>query len=306
MPPIRARAQRLAQLVSAEAGLACKVGEGVDSDGDPWYLLQPVGVIEEHAFAVRTTIRWRRIIVSFEPGRFAGDLLSAMGDADATGRSAFREILRECSRRGASIEFRVNDKPCDAGREGTWRDRWTRLSLSLNCRFGPDDNEGEPWFDDALEWSRLFVVAIVALLPVRPAEADEPSSVLGFAEGAASIHRVTRYERDQRNRAAAIAIWGSNCQACELDFATRYGEAAEGLIEVHHTTPVSAMAPGTVVSPAKDLVPLCPNCHSVAHRRDPPYTVQEIRSMLRPDARNTALHGRSQLNQRPVPSSSKA
>jgi hypothetical protein len=32
----------------------------------------------------------------------------------------------------------------------------------------------------------------------------------------------------------------------------------------------------------EDLVPLCPNCHAVAHRRNPPFSVDEIRDLLQP------------------------
>jgi 5-methylcytosine-specific restriction protein A len=54
-----------------------------------------------------------------------------------------------------------------------------------------------------------------------------------------------------------------------------------GFIEVHHTELVARLAPGTILDPAIDLVPLCSNCHSVAHKRkDTPYTVDEIKAMI--------------------------
>ena len=272
--------QQLAQFVSSETGLACEVEEGVNAQGDSWMLLRPAGVPADHAFAVRTTTRWRRIVVAFEPGKFAGDLLAAMGNADNTGRASFRSVLAECTSRGADIDFRVNDQPCDLQREETWPARWSRMSLVLQSRIDPDVRNGEEPFDDTFNWSRLFVAAVLALLPVQPREAEEPSPVVGYAEGGATTSLSTRYERDRRNRAAAIAIWGCKCRACGLDFGDRYGSAARGFIEVHHTVPVSVLKPGTVVDPARDLVPLCPNCHAVVHRREPPFTVDEIRAML--------------------------
>lgn len=271
--------QQLADFVSLETGLACEVDDGVSSDGDPWYLLRPAGVPADHAFAIRVTRRWRRIVVEFEPGTFAGDLLAAMGDADGTGRAAFRSVLAECSSRGADVRFRVNDVPCDPHSEETWPSHWSRVSLALQCRIDPEVRDGEQPLGGTLKWSRLFVAAVVALLPVQ-ADAEGPTPAVGFVEGGATTVQTTRYERDRRNRAAAIATWGCKCQACGLDLSHRYGDAAKGFIEVHHTTPVSVLEPGTVVDPARDLVPLCPNCHAVAHRREPPFTIQEIRSML--------------------------
>ena len=272
--------QQLADFVSSETGLACEVEDGVNSQGDPWYLVRPASVTVNHAFAVRATVRWRRIVVAFEPGKFAGDLLAAMGHADSTGRASFRSVLAECTNRGARIDFRVNDQPCNPEMEETWPAHWSRVSLVLQSRIDPEARDGEQPFNDTLNWSRLFVAAILALLPVQPTEAEEQSPIVGYPEGGATTSPSIRYERDRRNRAAAIAIWGCKCRACGLDFGNRYGNAAKGFIEVHHTTPVSVLEPGTVVNPARDLVPLCPNCHAVAHRREPPFSVEELRAML--------------------------
>ncbi len=272
--------QRLADFVSSETGLLFEVEDGVNSEGYRWYLLRPTGVPADHAFAVRTTMRWRRVVVAFEPGKFAGDLLAAMGNAGSAGRAVFQSVLSECSNRGADLDFRVNDQPSDPRKEETWPDHWTRVSLVLQRRIDPEARDGEQRLGDAFQWTRLFVAAILALVPVQASDEEEQTPAIGFAEGAAITSESTRYERDRRNRAAAIAIWGCKCQACGLDFGDRYGNAAAGFIQVHHTTPVSVLGPDTIVDPAHDLVPLCPNCHAVAHRREPPFTVQEIRSML--------------------------
>ncbi len=272
--------QQLARVVAAETGLAWDIEDGINSRGDPWRLLRPAGAPSDHAFAIRVTTRWRRVVIAFEPGQFAGDLLAAMGNADAAGRAAFRAVLAKCRERGGSIKFRVNDAACDPLREERWPSHWSRVSLSLNTRADPEARDGEPGPDDAWQWLRLFVAAIVALLPVQTDDADEQQvPVVGFAEGGPSTLQSTRHERDCRNRAAAIAIWGSRCQACGLDFGERYGDVASGFIHVHHTTPVSVLAPSTVVDLARDLVPLCPNCHAVAHLRDPPFSVDELREL---------------------------
>ncbi len=41
--------------------------------------------------------------------------------------------------------------------------------------------------------------------------------------------------------------------------------------------PISRMDAGYVVNPTKDMVPICPNCRAILHRRSPPYRVQEVR-----------------------------
>ncbi|HSS63378.1 MAG TPA: HNH endonuclease, partial [Gammaproteobacteria bacterium] len=37
---------------------------------------------------------------------------------------------------------------------------------------------------------------------------------------------------------------------------------------------------GYEVNPKSDLCPVCPNCHAMLHRRNPPYTVDELRVLL--------------------------
>ena len=279
--------RRLGLHVLTETGLACDVSHGLDQHGNHWYLLRPSGHPADHAFAIRTTLRWRSVIIDFEPGKFAGELVSAMGAADDVGRSAFRAILGECSNRGAILDFRVNGSPVDPDIGMDWPAHWKQVSISLRRRLEPASDGNPPEFDAALAWTGRFAAAILALLPVQDGDDEELPGASGYEEGGASIQRVTRYERDRRNRAAAIAIWGSHCQACGLDFGGRYGEVAAGFIEVHHITPVSVLDPDTVVDPARDLVPLCPNCHAVAHRRDPPFSVDEIQTMLQRDSAET-------------------
>lgn len=89
-------------------------------------------------------------------------------------------------------------------------------------------------------------------------EADE--------EGGKRIRQHVLYERSSRNRARAIQIHGTICSACGFDFDRVYGaEYARHYIEVHHTRSIGAGV--TVPNPETDLVPLCSNCHSMAHRK---------------------------------------
>lgn len=52
-------------------------------------------------------------------------------------------------------------------------------------------------------------------------------------------------------------------------------------IEVHHIVPVHERKEEYVVDPIKDLIPLCSNCHSMIHRRNPVYSPDELKSMLK-------------------------
>lgn len=86
-------------------------------------------------------------------------------------------------------------------------------------------------------------------------------------EGRRSIVLQTRYERSRKNRAKALEIHGTICLACGFDFNEIYGiDYARDYIEVHHTRSITRQE-GVTVDPLTDLIPLCSNCHSMAHRR---------------------------------------
>lgn len=99
-------------------------------------------------------------------------------------------------------------------------------------------------------------------------------------EGIPQSLLVTAFERNPEARRLCIQIHGSACLACGMDFGSTYGEEAASFIHVHHVEPISAHRQSYIVDPRKDLVPLCPNCHGVAHLRNPPYSVDDIRAML--------------------------
>lgn len=92
---------------------------------------------------------------------------------------------------------------------------------------------------------------------------------------------VNRYEHDQHAARIAIAHHGSRCRACDLDFEIKYGPHGAGFIDVHHAVPVSQLRWDYELDPVTDLIPLCLNCHYMAHQRGPdPYSVAELRAMI--------------------------
>ncbi len=109
---------------------------------------------------------------------------------------------------------------------------------------------------------------------------EEPQLGQTFPEGAVRREEVNRYERDPRARGLCLAHWGSRCAACELDFGERYGPLGLGFIHVHHLLELSAVGPGYHVDPINHLRPVCPNCHSMLHRRQPALSIDELRMLL--------------------------
>lgn len=275
----------LAKRVSAETGFELSGTEGRDGDGSRWLELQPAGHPAGQTFTLRTVVGWRRIDVYFRPGNFAGDLVGAMGEAGKKERRVFCSVLEFCKEDGAEVMLTINGNSRDPTDTAIWETPWRSVGLVIR-RGMLSINEGNT-AEDARQieiWSSRAATAVLAILPLEnegESEAEETPDVSGLPEGAKSRIEVNRYERDRRNRAAALAIHGYICKACALNMGERYGPAATGFIEVHHVTPVSEVGAGYVIDPITDLVPLCPNCHAVTHRRTPPYSVEELRLMLR-------------------------
>ena len=68
----------------------------------------------------------------------------------------------------------------------------------------------------------------------------------------------------------------------QFSFTEVYGEAiGSGYIQVHHLRPMAKRGARYKVNPLRDLRPVCPNCHAMIHRREPPYTIKELKAMMR-------------------------
>jgi 5-methylcytosine-specific restriction protein A len=104
---------------------------------------------------------------------------------------------------------------------------------------------------------------------------------VGDAEGRRVLRLHVTYERSPRNRARALEIHGTKCTVCGFDFNQFYGaDLARDYIEVHHTRSITEVD-GGVVRPETDLVPLCSNCHSMAHReRGRIIPLEKLRSLV--------------------------
>ncbi|GAA1763303.1 hypothetical protein GCM10009712_09930 [Pseudarthrobacter sulfonivorans] len=94
--------------------------------------------------------------------------------------------------------------------------------------------------------------------PTQPAPGTYPGSAVARVA-------VNRYERDPEARRACIAHRGINCAVCGFSFEVAYGEIGADFIHVHHTVPASQLGTNYQLDPLTDLVPLCANCHAMAH-----------------------------------------
>ena len=110
--------------------------------------------------------------------------------------------------------------------------------------------------------------------PTRPVPGTYPQDAVARV-------LVNRYEWDEEARRACLARHGTSCAACGFSFELTYGEAGADFIQVHHIVPVAQLGSGYQLDPITDLVPLCANCHAVAHLgAGTPRTVAELRRIV--------------------------
>lgn len=107
-----------------------------------------------------------------------------------------------------------------------------------------------------------------------------------LTEGAKKKITVNAYERSLKAKAKCISYYKTRnngvikCEICGFDFGTVYGDDFSNKIVVHHIKEISSIGKQYKVDPIKDLIPICPNCHLIAHSKTPAYTPDEIKIML--------------------------
>jgi 5-methylcytosine-specific restriction enzyme A len=113
--------------------------------------------------------------------------------------------------------------------------------------------------------------------PEEISEKDSPP----LPEGSVSRVLVNRYERNKQARDACIAHYGNVCIACGFDFEQMYGAIGKNKIHVHHLIPLSRIQQKYIVDPVQDLQPICPNCHLIIHSKTEPFTIEEVKEMIK-------------------------
>lgn len=103
-----------------------------------------------------------------------------------------------------------------------------------------------------------------------------PDEVEEFVEGATKQVIVNAYERDPKARAACVRHYDYSCVICNFNFLEKFGEIGRNFIHVHHLQPISKAKEQHCVDPIQDLRPVCPNCHAMLHRRNPPFSIEEL------------------------------
>lgn len=270
----------LATLLSLRFGVALRGERGEDSDG-VYFDFSPIDLHDNEGFTIRTTIGWRTIHARLRIGRFGADVVREMAKSTTSQRSVFACMARSLADAGGNVDLHINRASADPLLADAWPASWRHVELGVERTpvMVAHDNESDVR-EAVLFWGGGVLGMVVALLPVEEIEQVDAEHAERLPEGAVRRVEVNRYERNRLNRALCISVQGTRCKVCDLLLEERYGKVGRDFIHVHHVVPVSKLGPGYLIDPTKDLVPVCPNCHAMLHRRDPPYGIDELRTLI--------------------------
>ncbi len=272
----------LARKLTETFGLSLKCERGVDNRQNEYYDFLPGDVSRSHGFVIRITLGWRSLQIEYLPGAYSAELIREMGAATDEEKFLFAQLVSQMVSQGGAVSMMVNGDDLDPLAPEKWPMEWKNFSLSLDKTPIAVNTENPKDTEAALiDWGGKFLASIMALAPLEEIEAANEDEIEGLPEGAKIKVEVNKYERSRFNRAACIEIHGSICKVCGFDFADKYGEIGKGFIHVHHIVPVSEIGENYKINPVKDLVPVCPNCHAMVHKRNPPLAIEEVAEILK-------------------------
>lgn len=243
-------------------------------DGENRYVCSPSNE-EQMYFDITAYVHNKiRLIIEVTPQRHGGYILNEMEHSGAEKQKRFFDYIHMLEDFGAKVKFQVNNS--DIQSEETWPSHWRSLYLKIMKLPIPENEE----LTIISDWLRHSFDMMFSLLTIMDVDLDEVTKAVMQSEGTPQEVRSIRYERNPINRQLCLHKKGYCCAICGMNFYDMYGELGKNFIEVHHTTPVSEMGENFILDIDRDLVPLCSNCHSMVHRRKPPYTIDELKKLV--------------------------
>lgn len=117
-----------------------------------------------------------------------------------------------------------------------------------------------------------------------PDDLPPETEPLTLLEGAERQFTASRRERNPVARKLCIEHHTRNgrlaCAVCDIDFGETYGSLGTGFIHIHHLTQLADTDEEREIVPHRDLVPVCPNCHSMIHRGGENRPLEDVRAAL--------------------------
>ncbi|MBQ0020901.1 MAG: HNH endonuclease [Bacteroidales bacterium] len=212
-----------------------------------------------------------RLKLILHTGNYAADILHLMESAADSRKDLFVKYWQQMNNKiCCKTKVLIGGKQVEESDFTASDHSWGAFNISFESFpfYDPDDdNRVEVVADHVCNlWAMLLSLI--------------PYTIEGKEEGTTYEKTITTHERNPINRQLCLQLKGYACAVCGLKFEDVYGSIGHNYIEIHHTNPVAEMGENHVVDIVNELVPLCSNCHSMVHRRKPPYSVEELRAII--------------------------
>lgn len=271
--------QDIRESLEAEYDIPFEVQSLFDG-GEPAFIIGPKNTGKE-LFSIRVYFRNKvRLHMDYVPQKFSAEFTQSMAKQSEENRRRFFEYAGILVKKGAKVEISVNGTKLDTGDLSKWPENWHDFRVHITKM--PVEEDGDLNYPEAaLKWGSLLVGMILSLANIVPVEEETISDPeTGYAEGSVQRTEVNRYERNPLNRKLCLAEKGYDCAICGMNFEKQYGKIGYHFIHVHHIVPVSQIGAGYIIDPLRDLIPVCPNCHAMLHRSNPPLLPEDLKPML--------------------------
>lgn len=254
--------------------------QGTYDSGEPAFIIGPKDTGKE-LFTIRVYFRNKiRLHMDFIPQKYSAEFIRSMASKSEEDRRRFFEYATLLTDMGAKVDISINGSKLESDNPGMWPDNWRDFRVHVTKMPVIEDGELD-YQEAALKWGSLLIGMILSLADIVPVEVETfPDHEIGYAEGSVQRAEVNRYERNPLNRKLCLAAKGYDCAICGMNFEHTYGELGHHYIHVHHIVPVSKIGAGYIIDPVKDLIPVCPNCHAMLHKSNPPLLPEELKRMI--------------------------
>jgi 5-methylcytosine-specific restriction enzyme A len=251
---------------------------------------RPVDFEKSKGFMVCSTIKWISLTTQLKFDNFSGDLLKSIMLHHKDKVKVFRDTVCSITENGISknIIAKTSENMINSDIDEI---NLTTLSLYMDS---PTIDIGICSIEEYVIGHQIQILALVLLLfdlEENYSEYQEmlPAVAEGESEGARIRIEINKYERSRVNRQACLNFHGYSCKICGFNFKKHYGDIGKNFIHVHHIKPVSEIDVGYLVNPITDLIPVCPNCHSIIHLTIPPRSISEMKKIIN-EGRNVNTH----------------
>lgn len=264
--------ERLASDLTSSFGIRVRVEQFLQGESDTHIRIYEVQSPIQMGFVM--DLEWRKVVLHSQPHYVLPNfsIYENWKRQLEINRFAFDFYKTTLEKAGFSIWFDFNHKKTE---ELLFPSDCYFFSVFAQSSFLEVRENMDFHYDTFFEYVRIFWGLILSFSSDL-SMSDDDLPLEGKEKECISI----KYERNSLYRKMCLAEYGYKCCICGDDLSSKYGEIASRFIEVHHIIPVSNYQEGIKINPFIDLIPVCPNCHSILHRRVPPYSPEELKRII--------------------------